>query len=80
MSAIQPKEPAPESSAPVVATGPSIRNRNDVLLHAASYTLSNLEAASSEHLITAPLWFQAQLGESRRLLREAIDQLATPKA
>ena len=44
------------------------------LLYAARYTLTNLEAASRAHLITAPLWFQAQLGESRRLLREAIDQ------
>jgi hypothetical protein len=79
MSEMQ-KEPAtPGSSAPGAAAGAVTHHSNDALLYAARYTLTNLEAASRAHLITAPLWFQAQLGESRRLLREAIDQHATPE-
>jgi hypothetical protein len=42
------------------------------LIEAARYTLDNLEAADSEKLITAPRWFLAQLGESRKLLRAAL--------
>ncbi len=42
------------------------------LLRAAKYTLENLDAAARDKLITAPRSFQAQLGESARMLREAI--------
>ncbi len=79
MSVMTVKTPASATEQPTAPTDAVIRSRNDALLFAASYTLSNLEAASRERLITAPLWFQAQLGESRRLLHEAIDQFATPK-
>jgi len=42
------------------------------LLRAARYTLENLDAGARENLITAPRSFQSQLGESAKMLREAI--------
>lgn len=45
---------------------------DEALLQAAKYTLENLDAAARDNLITAPQSFQAQLGESARMLREAI--------
>lgn len=41
---------------------------------ACRYTLDNLDAAAKEGLITAPAGFQAQLGESRKLLRAALNK------
>lgn len=46
------------------------------LLRAAKYTLENLDYAAEHKLITTDRAFQAQLGESARMLREAIGQPA----
>lgn len=46
------------------------------LRQAAEYTLNNLEYAAENKLITAPRHFQVQLSESRRMLKEAINQEA----
>ncbi len=52
------------------------------LLRAAKYTLENLDAAARDNLISATKATQAQLGESARMLREAIrgrsGELASP--
>jgi hypothetical protein len=42
------------------------------LLEACCYTISNLESAEKEQLITAPAWFQVQITESMKLLYAAI--------
>lgn len=44
----------------------------DALLRAAQYTLHNLDYAAEHKLITTDRATQAQLGESARMLREAI--------
>lgn len=44
------------------------------LAAACLYTLNNLDAAAKDGLITAPAWFQVQLGESRKLLLAAINK------
>ncbi len=48
------------------------------LLQAAQYALDNLDAGAEQGLITADRGFQAQLGESARMLREAIAGLGQP--
>ena len=62
-------EDAPEAPCPV-----------GDLVEACRYTLDNLDSAASEGLITAPRWFQAQLGESRKLLRAALAMAESPAA
>lgn len=42
---------------------------------AVKYTLNNLDEAAKDKLITAPMWLQAQLGESAKLMRDALNKL-----
>ena len=41
--------------------------------------IAQMESEGNEGLITAPRWFQAQLGESRKLLRAAIARAEGPE-
>ena len=49
-----------------------LKAERDALLDACKNTLGNLDHAAENQLITAPRWFQAQLGESAKELRAAI--------
>ncbi len=55
----------------LIDAGPDAPDES-ALLRAAKYALENLNAAERDNLITAPRSLQAQLGESARMLREAI--------
>ena len=78
-----PDSPCPTCDEGVLeATGvtPILTGAGAYLLEACRYTLDNLDSAASEGLITAPRWFQAQLGESRKLLRAALAMAESPEA